>query len=47
MSERAIVSRRFMPPESSSTFDFAFSVSFANSSSSPARSRTTCFGSPK
>ena len=34
MRERAIVSRRFMPPERSSTLDFAFSVSWTNSSSS-------------
>ena len=47
MSERAIVSRRFMPPERSSTLDFAFSVSWTNSSSSWARSRTSAAGIPK
>ena len=34
---RAIVSRRFMPPDSGSTWSSARSVSWANSSSSSAR----------
>ena len=47
ISERAMVSRRFMPPERDSTLDFAFSVSWTNSSSSSARSRTSRRGMPK
>ena len=40
MSARAIVSRRFMPPDSGSTLSLARSVSWANSSSSsPRRAR--------
>ena len=37
ISARAIVRRRFMPPESGSTLSFARSVSCANSRSSSAR----------
>ena len=39
MSERAIVSRRFIPPDSGSTWSSARSVSWAKSSSSSARRR--------
>ena len=39
MSDRAIVRRRFIPPDSGSTWSLARSVSWANSSSSSARSR--------
>ena len=45
--ERAMVSRRFMPPERSSTLDFAFSVSCTNSSSSSVRAFTSPRGIPK
>ena len=41
MSERAIVSRRFIPPDSGSTWSLARSVSWANSSSSSARRPTS------
>ena len=47
ISERAMVSRRFIPPDSGSTREEARSVSWANSSSSAVRWRTTCFDSPK
>ena len=39
ISARAIVRRRFMPPDSGSTLSFARSVSWANSSSSSAAAR--------
>ena len=44
---RAMVSRRFMPPERSSTLAFALSVIWANSSSSWARSRQVARSMPK
>ena len=42
-----MVSRRFMPPERSSTIASAFSVSCTNASSSSTRARTSLRGSPK
>ena len=47
MSERAMVSRRFIPPDSGSTLSLARSVSWAKSSSSVARARTSVRESPK
>jgi hypothetical protein len=44
---RAIVNRRFIPPDSGSTVSSARSVSCTNSSSSSVRSRTSARGSPK
>jgi len=46
-SDRAIVSRRFMPPDSGSTGCSARSLSWANSSSSAALARTWARGNPK
>ena len=42
-----MVSRRFIPPERSSTRDFAFSVSDTNSSSSSVRALTSALAMPK
>ena len=47
MSERAIVSRRFMPPEKLSALSFARSASWVNSSSSVARRRISARGRSK
>ncbi len=47
MSARAIVSRRFIPPDRSSILDFALSSSWANARSSSARRRTSARGRPK
>jgi hypothetical protein len=46
-SERAMVSRRFIPPDSGSTLLSARSVSWTKSSSSSARRRATRRGMPK
>ena len=47
MSERAMVRRRFIPPDSGSTFELARSVNCANSSSSSARVATLARDIPK
>jgi hypothetical protein len=47
ISERAIVRRRFIPPDSGSTWSFARSDSWANSSSSSARRAASARGNPK
>ena len=47
MSARAIVRRRFIPPESGSTWSFARSESCMNSSRSAARGRATDIGMSK
>jgi hypothetical protein len=46
-SDRAMVSRRFIPPDSSSTLTFAFSVSATNSSNSSDRLRDSARLRPK
>ena len=47
ISERAMVSRRFIPPDSVSTLASAFSTNCANSSNSAARRRHSAREMPK
>src|SRR5580693_3193720 len=47
MSERAMVRRRFRPPDNGSTLSLARSASWTNSSNAAARSLMTRRGSPK